>query len=285
MLQPIGKMRQIVIQRFLLAILATMTVGRAFAEDEPSRPSASARLKFLQQILGDAKAESANADDSREFKFQSTPILRYSHAPRNIADSMVFRLGTKGRPIALVTAELYGGTGRQFLLCQEFLAIDDADFQLTCNKFHWTPPKNSGIKFQRLESDQTPAATARLRLAQFRQLAERFDARETWQGVETQLRVLPTPIDRYEPEQKPNSDGAIFAFVQGVNPEALLLLETNGKDWNYAWARLSAAQVTAKLDDKITWEVDVELRRHVPNVAYTCIFGQAVLPASLDTEE
>lgn len=122
-------------------------------------------------------------------------------------------------------------------------------------------------------------------LGQFKKLAEQFEARETWQGIENELRILPTPVDRYVPGNQPNSDGAIFAFVQGVNPEALLLLETDGKNWNYCWGRLSAAAVTAKLDGKVVWAVDVELARAVPTAAYSCIYDTAVIPAEFDSDD
>jgi hypothetical protein len=258
--------------------------GRASAEDDPARPSSAARLKFLQQLLRDTRVESTEEGDERELKFQMTPLLRYNDTPRRIADSVIFRLGTRGRPIALVTAELHDGNGRQFVLNQEFLAIDDARIKLQRDTFRWQPPKDAQVKFQRLEADLLPADTARARLAQFKQLAGRFTSREEWRGVEMELRVLPTPIDRYVPSDKPNADAAIFAFVQGVNPEAVLLLETDGKEWSYAWARLAAARVTAKLGDKVVWDVPQGAPGEDPSAGYTFLHRSVEIPGEFESE-
>jgi hypothetical protein len=243
------------------------------------------RLKFLQQLLRDMRVESTEEADQRELKFQMTPLLRYNDTPRGIADSVIFRLGTRGRPIALVTAEIYGGTARQYLLNHEFLAIDDPRVRVKRDMFRWQPPKEAGVKFQRLDAGQPPSESARGRLAQIKQLAGRFTAREEWNRVEMELRVLPTPIDRYVPSDKPNADAAIFAFVQGVNPEAVLLLETDGKAWSYAWARLGAAKVEARLDDKLVWEVPQGVAGEDPSAGYTFMHRSVIVPLELDAEE
>src|SRR5216684_4505425 len=107
-----------------MATVMSLPGGPAEGDEDPDEPSSATRLKFLQQILRDTRIESTVERDARELKFQMAPLLRYNDLPRTIADSTIFRLGTKGRPIAIVTAELYGRKGRQFLLNQEFLAID-----------------------------------------------------------------------------------------------------------------------------------------------------------------
>ena len=253
------------------------------AEEDMPGPSGATRLKFLQQILRDMKVESAVDKDERELKFQMVPLLRYNDTPRGIADSVIFRLGTRGRPIAIVTAELYGRKGRQFTLNQEFLAIDDARVRVQRDSFQWQPPKEAGVRFEPIETDQPPAGTPRARLAQFKQLAERFSAREEWGGEQMELRLLPTPIDRYVPKDKPNADGTIFAFVQGVNPEALLLLETDGATLSFAWARLGAAKVQAKLDGRTVWEVALAGEHESLTAGYTSIHRSAVIPLELET--
>jgi hypothetical protein len=269
----------------VLSLVVAMALCRdASADDDPSRASSAARLKFLQQQLRDMKVDSTVEDDPRELKFQMTPLLRYNDPPRGIADSVIFRLGTRGRPIALVTAELYGGTGRQYALSHEFLAIDNPRVTVQRDVFRWQPPKEAGVTFKPLATDQRPSETARARLAQFKELAGRFTAREEWRGVQMELRVLPTPIDRYVPSDKPNADAAIFAFVQGVNPEAVLLLETDGKEWSYAWARLAAAQVRAKLGDELVWDVPQGAVGEDSSAGYTYLNRGAEIPVELETE-
>ena len=54
-----------------------------------------------------------------------------------------------------------------------------------------------------------------------------LDARVERAGEEQALRLLPKPLYRYERPDGPtsSSDGALFAFVLGTDPEVFLLLE------------------------------------------------------------
>jgi hypothetical protein len=93
----------------LIVVVAIALHGsRVTGEDDAARPSSEARMKFVQGILREIEIESTAKTDTRELKFQAKPLLRYNDVPRGVADSMVFRLGIKGRPIAIITCELYG---------------------------------------------------------------------------------------------------------------------------------------------------------------------------------
>ena len=61
---------------------------------------------------------------------------------------------------------------------------------------------------------------------------------------------------RYQREDGNILDGAVFAFVEGNDPEVLLLLEAQRADggnsdiWRYTLARMTSYQVTARLDGR-----------------------------------
>ena len=75
---------------------------------------------------------------------------------------MVFRLGTEGRPTAIVTCELYGSSkGNQFALNHEFLAIEEPKVHINRDGFIWRQNPGTGAQFQKLKHDQAPAVTAR----------------------------------------------------------------------------------------------------------------------------
>jgi hypothetical protein len=282
-------LRESCLSREVFGLIVVVVVAlhgyRATGEDETTRPSSEARMKFVQGILREVEIESTVKTDTRELKFQAKPLLRYNDEPRGVADSMVFRLGIKGRPIAIMTCELYGGGARRFTLCQEFLSISDPRVQVKSQGFTWVPPKADEVVFHKLQSDQIPADSVRTRLSQIKQLSNRFSARESWNGNRMEMRVLPTPIDRYVPSDEPNADGAIFAVVQGVNPEALLLLETDGKTWSYGWARLGAAEIQAKLDDAHVWEVSQSGPGEDATAGYTFLHRNVIVPLALETDD
>lgn len=53
----------------------------------------------------------------------------------------------------------------------------------------------------------------------------------------------------------------MFAFVQGTDPEMLLLLEAVAEDdrpprWQYAFARATTGGLEVQLDGKLVWNVE-----------------------------
>jgi hypothetical protein len=87
-----------------------------------------------------------------------------------------------------------------------------------------------------------------------RRLAERFRVivgHKDW----AQTRLLSQPVYRF-PEMD-GGDGAVFVFVQGTDPECVLLLETTEKaGWRYALARQTKFGLKAEIDGRIVWEQD-----------------------------
>jgi hypothetical protein len=75
------------------------------------------------------------------------------------------------------------------------------------------------------------------------------------------IRLLATPIDRYESAAQGVVDGALFAFTKGTDPDAFLLIEARGKkddvEWQFSFARFNrSCALRAVLKDKEVWQVD-----------------------------
>jgi hypothetical protein len=77
-----------------------------------------------------------------------------------------------------------------------------------------------------------------------------------------ELRLLPKPIYRYELGQAKSAhpdliDGAAFAFAQGTDPEAVLLIEAvrrgDKPTWQYAFGRATGYNVEARLGPSVVW--------------------------------
>jgi len=166
-------------------------------------------------------------------KFNLKPLLRYDHPRRGILDSCVFRMGTEGRPTALVTAELYGREGqRRVLLNHEFIGVDEPGLRLKRGAFEWEPPDDA-VKFHEFDATMAPVKVKQVRLTQMQRLADRFKISETWRGRQSDLERFGAPIHRYKPSDNANSDGAMFIFALGDNPEAILFVESDGQHWSW----------------------------------------------------
>lgn len=247
---------------------------------KPADPTSASRLRAVREIMQQITLTSREGDKPQPLEIKPDPLLRYNDVTRGILDSVVFRVGTKGRPAALITAELYGRTGTTFLLNHEFVALYEPKLRAKRDTFAWEPTAGN-LTFREFRDAEPPVENERLRLAQMRRLAEQFTAKQTVGTSEIVLRRIATPLDRYVPSDKPRADGSLFAFAWGVNPEAVLFVESDGQKWHYAWAPLSSAPLQAKLADAVVWECPPGPHES-PTAPYTSIHRQLTVPAYFD---
>jgi hypothetical protein len=65
-----------------------------------------------------------------------------------------------------------------------------------------------------------------------KEIARRFHCRLSGNGPEDQdLRLLPSPIYGYNSDQADVLDGALFAYVQGTDPEVILMCRGSAAGW------------------------------------------------------
>ena len=127
----------------------------------------------------------------------------------------------------------------------------------------WSMPE-SGDRFKAIPNADQPVGDRRRRLLQMKRLAQRFTAIENQnrkgERDEVPLRMLPTPLYRYEKESEELIDGAIFCFAHTTDPEALVVIEAVPSDvkprWEYAFIRRSSLPVTGYLDAEEVWSTD-----------------------------
>jgi hypothetical protein len=82
------------------------------------------------------------------------------------------------------------------------------------------------------------------------------------QSDREEMRLLPKPIYRYKLDDRKTVhpdliDGALFAFVQGTDPEAVLLIEAirqgSRTEWQYAFGRATGAGLKARPGSSVVW--------------------------------
>ena len=161
-------------------------------------------------------------------------------------------------------ASIYPWQGK---MVHEFdsLSRDAKLFARDKDKVIWSPAA-AGVEFKPVPKAPAPAKTAVERLRQMKTIAESFKATMTgWAADNTDqesLRFRPTPLYHYklanvkDPDPK-LLDGALFAYVQGTDPEIVLLLEAIGTaekaEWQYACVRATSGGLEMKLGDEVVW--------------------------------
>jgi hypothetical protein len=165
-----------------------------------------------------------------------------------------------GRPLAVLCCYTWDGR-----LSDDFQSLTDQKGTLVAENLEgevvWRPAV-AGVEFEALADGPVPGKTAEQRLRQMKSAARRFAATMTgWRSDDSdreELRLLPTPLYRYEVKEGELLDGAAFFFVQGTDPECLLLLEILRDEakprWRYAFGRLTSGSLEGRLDGQPVWE-------------------------------
>ena len=250
-------------------LLVVVTCGGAQGEDAPGE-TAQPFLKMIRRFeLRDASGVA--------LKLESKALLNWTNPERQTNAGSLFLWTSGGLPAA--TACIY--PTQDNLYDVEFHSLGEGRLSGSSDRQVVWAPEEAGLEYTFFKSSRGPAAAAPTRLVQMRQLARRFSATLIPpQRVEKPLRLLPSPVFRYPATASKRSqviDGAIFAFVQGTDPEVLLLIEAlddpgGTARWRYGLARMSIVPTKVELSGETVWETN--WARSSPNTAYTVLSRQ-----------
>lgn len=242
-----------------VAILSTIGNSCAIlvADDDSSEQKSfdAERLETMRAFVAQMEFTAQQRGFPRILEKQA--LFRYDDQARGYIDGTVWRLGEKGRPKAIVTAELHPKyDGAQRIVC-DYLSLSDEPFRAkVIQNLAWIPTE-SAVTFKPLSDAPALSPSKPQRLFQLKKMAERFVAQQFVEGQKLELRLLPRPIDRYQPTENTESDAAVFLFVSGRNPGILLAIEATESEWKYGVGRLSGpSKLTIELDNQVVWKVD-----------------------------
>lgn len=234
----------------VVAIMLELAMPQMAAADESAAASANSR-EAIDRVAG--QYQLFLGPDRIPLAMQKEPVLRWPNATRQTPDGATFVWTHQGRPEAIACIWEHGG------LSHAFHSLSTSELVAKHNEQTIWHPAAAGIQPVALAGAPEPADSAAKRLRQMKELARRFTCRLTGDRGGEQLRLLPRPLYRYQTKRDDLIDGALFAFVQGTDPEVVLVLEAtrhNGKrEWRYALTRRSMAALEADLDGKPVWSV------------------------------
>jgi hypothetical protein len=197
------------------------------------------------------------------------PLLRWSNPVAQEEDAGLFLWTRQGRPIA--AAQFFV---RKNLWMHEFQSLSEGLFTVDWSSRTIWRPERAGLSFNLEPDNRPPDATAVGRLRQMRKIAESFAASVEFRYENEshyELRLLPKPVYRYGSAEGSVLDGTLWAFVQGTNPEVLLLVESRpGPDskarWHYAVAAMTSYPAEVKRNGESVWKVG---RQPIPTPSIT----------------
>ncbi len=229
-------------------------------------------------------------NDRAAMPMTSQIVLRWSNNTRGSENGMTVLYLAGGRPEAVCCVYPW-----EMTLAHEFDSLSRSTLVARRDGVVVWTPQQPGVKFRPIPRAEIPADSPAARLRQMKELARQFSSTMLgWvpnSSDREALRLLPQPLYRYESKRNDLLDGAVFAFVQGTDPESLLLLEAfkagDGFEWQFAFARRTSGELEGRHEATIVWHAD----RFPPNndprsihLALTRPIEPGVLDATLQTK-
>jgi hypothetical protein len=244
-------------------VLVTILIGA----DQPAADATAekARQEEVSRIAGaEARSLKMLSGKSRtaEARLHDEPLLRWSNPTAGSVYGEVFLWTLADRPVAI--ASIYRWYHPFKDSTAELVSVSEHGIEASEGRTTRWDTKLPGIRFSDLPDAPRPAATASGRLVQMRSLARRFSAElvDTRGGeqIGRELRLLNQPAHRYASPEQNVLDGGLFAFVEGTDPEAWIVLEATAADagpkWRYALVRMNRDALQIKDGDRIIQKWD-----------------------------
>src|SRR5262245_22278188 len=271
------------VTRFLIPALALLVhvVFPALLSAEP--PIA----ELLKLHVEEARSYRIYRDEkhARQLELVTKPVFNWTNVVgEHTQFGHLFVWTDAGRPevIGTIFSTRALDPGKRMLIHEFHTLSPTRLFPVTpeASRYQWTPER--GITLVKCDEAPRVADSASQRLTQIRSIARSFAAESrTRDGQTWELRLLPTPLLRYEAAQARVLDGALFAMVSsaGTDPELLLLIEASHPrddekswEWHAAAVRFSDKDLAVKRNDKLLWSsLENEDYKAAINADYTLI--------------
>jgi len=267
----------------VLVLLASAL--RLHAQDEVSETDRERadRLTLMKQQAAAYTLTLAGSDTKLEL--HDDPVLRFSNPVSGVPDGIVAMWKDGQRPA--VFAQVF--QTKDGLWVHECQSLAAAGLSMTKEGNVFWAPKEPAEAFRKLDDAPASAATPGRRLVQMKDIADQFSAADDFkinmsdqEPTRHTLRLLTTPIYRYDDAEAGIQEGAVFAFVHGTDPEVFLVLESrlpvkgdvaNVEDrdqfgWHYTLAPMTCWAVTVERNEKQVWSLPERLNKSKPGDLY-----------------
>ncbi|QDV47478.1 hypothetical protein Enr13x_73870 [Stieleria neptunia] len=249
----IAKLRALV-----CVVLAGLAIPQVVSADSDAADQETGNEQHLEYLVKRQQAYTLErVSDERIAVLQTSPLFRWDN-PISGARGGVFLWTIDERPVAMTKCHV---NDRKQHYVESSVFLSDSLLLKYQDQTIWRP-KESALKHVSVERDSSPVQSSVGRLVQMRQLAADFAIEDTWgegDGEPYQLRLIPRPLYRYASKEAGLLDGAVFAFVQGTNPEAVVIVEAirrnNQVQWHCGISRLTGYALTVERNGNVVYKV------------------------------
>lgn len=249
-------------QPFLaIALLITSIFSGASTSWGQDDSDGVARMRTLFRDIASRYQIRGTDAEKKTFELIDRPVLNWSNPERRTDAGAMFLWTDAGRPKAAMCIYPRGPAHFEY----EFQSLAANRISADGGGGPVWEPNAPGMTFRPLKSEVSPGSSKTVRTRQFRALAREFDAKLKGPGRQpVQLRMLTAPVYRYgSPDELDGViGGAVFAFVQGTDPEAILIIEAVRTEaaqaaWQYGFARMSVIPTEVYRQAELAWQSTV----------------------------
>lgn len=249
-----------------IVLLAAHSLGQAPRDAarlddkaEAAQARAAAKLMAAEYVFQLDQAS------GQKLQQQPEPILRWLLQLDRHFHSDVYLWTHEARPV--VVAAITNVYGDRRIMETEIHSLSTGLPLLLHNQQVAWQPERAGVEWKPLPGAPQPGATAAARLTQMRGLAAQYSVSGVYAKMKEELRLLPAPVYRYASPKQGVTDGALFAFARGTDPDAFLMIEAREPapeaaaargEYQFALVRFcSHCSLRAQRDGQDVWQVDV----------------------------
>ena len=224
------------------------------------------QLHKLMDDFAKTVTVTTNTTENKAAKFRDKPIFRWENPERKSVAGNLFLWTVNGRPQASMGIWCARGLGSKF----EMQSFSESNFNVKFSNETWTPTE-PGLKFAELNGAEAPGKSHARRLFQMRKIMAKHFRAELFKFNSSRperLRMLPTPIYKYDELPKGVLSGAMYSFAMGTDPEVLVLLEARQSDssqpakWYFAFVPSTGVEVKGYLNNNLVFHRSSGLHDH-----------------------
>lgn len=246
-----------------VALVLVINSGIAHCQEDAAAEEAKAWQARRADEFGAYRIRQVTPQGEVDVIIEKASVLSWSNPIRKTAAGAVFLWTIDGRPQMIASTYPY-----ELGIEQELTSLSEFPLHFR-NEAGFTYKMPVGVEWKDVPDADAPHQQRALRLTQMRRIAERFRV-QGGGNKKFDTRLLTQPIYRSPTTVK--IEAAVFAFVQGTDPEAVLLIESTGKPvWRYAFARMTSVPIAADLDDNRVWELPASWSVAVGNQPFRTI--------------
>lgn len=249
----------------VLLIASISAQASSLAQELPSSDPASEALEITTAAAKLYSFE-LQSEPPHALDFHQHSILRWSNPVAGEIYGNVFVWTLNGRPTVL--GSIYQWYSPMTHGSHEFqsLATEPLEGKRE-GKTVWRS-QQAGIQWRSVTSQPAISDSKSIRTRHLRVMAKRFQVQKTdREDISRELRLLAQPLFRYGSDDSDVIDGALYAFVQGTDPEVFLLIEARkvagGHEWQYALARMNSVKFVAHYQGQEIWRRELSVWKAV----------------------